>query len=68
MAVTSSIDFWASEVTALLLRPTQLVKAKKKGTVATATKVNCHDKINMAMMVLASVAVMFAFKGIKIRK
>ena len=68
MAVTSAMDFWVSAVTARRRAPTKRVRTKNTGVVATATKVNCHDKINMAMMVLASVAVMFAFKGIKIRK
>ena len=58
IAVTSAMDRWASDVTARRFLPTYLVSAKKKGTVATATMVNCQDKISMATRVLRNITVL----------
>ena len=58
MAVISAMDRWASDVTARRFFPTNLVSTKKKGTVATATMVNCQDSINIATSVLRNITVL----------
>ena len=45
-------------MTARRFFPTNRVSAKKKGTVATATMVNCQDRISMATRVLRNITVL----------
>ena len=58
ITVISAMDFWVRDVISLRLCPTHWARKKYRGTVATATRVSCHDRYTIAPRVLARMAML----------